>query len=350
MHRCFLLTVSMIAFSCAILDVDEEFEDAAGSDDKEICEPSDARVCVCRNRSNSVQECNSDGVWEKCDCPDDEHHDPVDKASDDANDSGDSFDTESSVPVRTSVVYVTTEKTLYYIDPEQGHELIRIGDFSGPCEQGSGLYDIAVDENENIVGIAAEGLYKIDRLTAACEQIAQFDQKSPHFFSLSYVKGVDPSEPERDYLMAASVEDGQWVQLIHDMSGGYTQFKTLGYHDPENLEMVSSGDIVSLRSENGFQRTYATLKCRSGYGDIGCQSDWLAEIDPVSGVAKMIGPTGFKQIFGLGFWGDKVYGFTNNNEFILMDTASGKGSLVVRYETKKFWGAGSVTTPYVYVE
>jgi hypothetical protein len=251
------------------------------------------------------------------------------------------------VPPTDSLVYVHTRTTLYFIDPAVSLELQTVGEFSGACTSGSDLYDIALDGDGNIVGIAAEGLYSIDRTTAACGGIRAFPDGSPHFFSLSYVKGSDPADPLAEPLFAASVEEGEWVEINPAGTTVDTIFGHVGTYDPPDFQWVSSGDIVSIEVGPGAYRTFATLKCSSGYTDPGCESDMLAEIDPVTGRATMIGLTGFQQVFGLGFWGDLVYGFTNDGEFIRINVTSGAGTLVRSYPDLSFWGAGTTTKPYV---
>jgi hypothetical protein len=249
-------------------------------------------------------------------------------------------------PPLNSRVYVNTEAKLYYIDPGESDEMVEVGSFQGPCTNGSGFYDIAVDENKNIMGIAAEGLYSINPQTAACISLFEFPQGSPHFFSLSYVKGVDPEDPDADKLIAASVEEGEWVLI--DWPGEHIEniFVHLGYYDPAQFEWLSSGDIVSVKVGADTFKTYATLKCQS-YTDPGCESDWLAEIDPETGHAQLIGQTGYQQIFGLGFWGETVYGFTQGGEYITIDVDTGQGTLVREFQDRLFWGAGNTTIPHV---
>lgn len=245
-------------------------------------------------------------------------------------------------PPLNSRVYINTRDTLYYIDPGESQDMVEVGDFQGACTQGSGFYDIAVDADKNMLGIAAEGLYSVNSETAACSLVFEFPEGSPHFFSLSYVKGVDPENPDVDALIAASVEEGEWVLI--DYPGEHIQniFVHLGYYDPSNKEWLSSGDIVSVQT--GFDQyvTYATLKCPN-YEDPGCESDWLARINPVTGSAELIGQTGFQQIFGLGFWGDQVYGFTNAGEYIVIDVETGQGTLVEELPDRSYWGAGNTT-------
>jgi hypothetical protein len=285
--------------------------------------------------------------------------DIVDGADADADADGDADADEASVddgpvdrpwtPPTDSLVYVNTETTLYYIDPAVSLDLVEVGDFAGPCTGGSGFYDIALDGEANMVGIAAEGLYSIDRETAACALLRAFPDGSPHFFSLSYVTGAHPSAPDMELLFAASVEQGEWVNVNPAGTTVAEMFVSFGFYDPPDYEYVSSGDIVSIQVGPDSYRTFATLKCSTGYTDPGCESDWLVEVTPRTGAARFIGQTGFQQIFGLGFWGDRVYGFTNAGEHVLIDVDTGAGELVRTYTDRRFWGAGTTTRPYVLI-
>jgi hypothetical protein len=251
-------------------------------------------------------------------------------------------------PPTDSRIYVNTYDTLYYIDPSQGSDMVEVGDFVGNCVSGdSGFYDIAVDEHDNLLGITAAALYTIDKETAECDVLIQFPLDSPHFFALSYVKGVDPEDPHADVLIAASVEEGEWVKIDPHGETMNTIFYSLGFYDHPYYEWVSSGDVVSVQTGAETFKTYATLKCFDGYEEYGCESDWLAEIDPENGDARLIGETGYQQIFSLGFWGDKVYGFTKDGEYILIDRTNGTSTLVEKYDTVQFWGAGNTTIPYI---
>jgi len=249
-------------------------------------------------------------------------------------------------PPTNSRVYVNTRDTLYYVDPGVSQDMVSIGDFSGPCTSGSGFYDIAVDDQKQMLGIAAEGLYQVNTDTAECTEVFSFPVDSPHFFSLSYVKGVDPTNPFQDTLVAASVEEGEWVEINWPADLIQDIFIHLGWYDSPQYRYRSSGDIVSIQVGADEYVTYATLKCEN-YTDQGCESDYLAEIDPETGDARLIGLTGYQKIFGLGFWGDRVYGFTGDGQYILIDPATGAGTLVGEFPGQSFWGAGNTTIPYV---
>jgi len=249
-------------------------------------------------------------------------------------------------PPTNSRIYVNTADELYYIDPGVSDDLVLIGAFSGPCTSGSGFYDIAVSEGEVILGIAAEALYLVDAETAECTVAFQFPADPPHFFSLSYVKGVDPAEPAVDKLIAASVEEGEWVRINYPGDTIPEIFVHLGHYDFPDLAWLSSGDIISIQVDWTEYLTYATLKCPN-YTEPGCESDWLAEIDPQNGDARLIGATGYQQIFGLGYWGDRVYGFTNDGDYITIDVDTGAGTLVQNFPALSFWGAGNTTIPHI---
>ncbi len=255
--------------------------------------------------------------------------------------------TNNWTPPANSRVYVHTKNTLYYIDPGESTDMVLVGDFAGPCTTGSMFYDIALDENRNMVGIAAEGLYSIDRDTAACTPLRQFPVDAPHFFALSYVKGVDSADLNRDVLMGATVEEGEWVEIDAYAEDINAIFVHHGYYDSPNYDYVSSGDIVSVQTGLTEYHTYATLKCATGYNDPGCESDLLAEIDPETGDARIIGETGFQQIFALGFWGNMVYGFTKGGDYIVLDVITAEATVISSNAAFDYWGAGNTTRPYI---
>jgi hypothetical protein len=250
-------------------------------------------------------------------------------------------------PPDDSHVYAQTIVDLYMVSPSQGGQLEHIGAFDGPCTDGTGLYDIAVDEDLQMIGITSEGLFWIDPETADCGVLVDFPPDYPQYYSLSYVKGVDPDAPTEDRLVAASGDDGAWVLIDPEGTTVDDTFVHLGYFDPLGFELRSSGDIVSVRTGDDEYATYATVRCGDGYTTPGCETDLLVEVDPETGEAEIIGATGFQSVLGLGFWGDQVYGFTGNGHYLTIDIDDGVGTLVTNHPGVVFWGAGTTTEPYV---
>ncbi|MBW2278913.1 MAG: hypothetical protein JRF63_15575, partial [Deltaproteobacteria bacterium] len=243
-------------------------------------------------------------------------------------------------------VYAQSVERLYMVSPSQGGQLELIGAFDGPCTLGTGLYDIAVNEDLQMIGITSEGLFWIDAETAECGQLVDFPPEYPQYYSLSYVKGVDPDAPDEDRLVAASGDDGAWVLIDPTGTNVDDTFVHLGYFDPVGHELTSSGDIVSVRTGDDEFATYATVNCDIDYSPI-CVTDLLVEVEPQTGEAEIIGASGFQSVLGLGFWGDEVYGFTSDGEYLTIDTGTGEGSLVTQHPGVVFWGAGTTTEPYV---
>jgi hypothetical protein len=263
------------------------------------------------------------------------------------------IDTEPWEPPTDSLVYANTQDDLFVIDPAEGGALVLVGALTGPCTAGSGLYDIAISGDGMMIGIAAEALYTVDTETAECAELKLFPEGAPHFFSLSWVVGVDPEAPTEERLMAAAAEDGEWVEVNPEGETLEELFVHVGYHDAttEGGEaLTSSGDIVSVQVGEAEWMTYATLKCADGYSVAGCESDFLASIDAETGAATLIGATdGFTRLFGLGFWGANVYGFTNGGQYVTIDVSTGFAT-EIDTNADGFWGAGTTTKPYVVIE
>jgi hypothetical protein len=92
--------------------------------------------------------------------------------------------------------------------------------------------------------------------------------------------------------------------------------------------------------------TYATIRRADD------RVDTLAQITFDAGGAssiRVIGPIrgggmDFRQIFGLGYWGRSVYGFSNSGQLIEIDRTTGAGRLATTMTgTDRFWGAGVTT-------
>jgi hypothetical protein len=225
-----------------------------------------------------------------------------------------------TTPAEKVLVYAHSGSDLFSVDP-QTMQISRVGNFlipGTPDKYLNDVTDIAVDRNGRIVGTTFDRLLEIDPLTAACKPIAPLPAKSS-FNGLSWIR----DEAGQEQLLATTLDGG--VFRIDATTGAATLIGSLG----PNLH--SSGDLVSVASYG----TLVTLK--------GPASDRLAKLDPKTGAATVIGDTGFSKIWGLGFWGNRVFGFTETGQFILIDPRTGAGTLVQTESAFPFWGAGVTT-------
>ncbi|MCC6781831.1 MAG: 5-deoxy-glucuronate isomerase, partial [Planctomycetes bacterium] len=72
------------------------------------------------------------------------------------------------------------------------------------------------------------------------------------------------------------------------------------------------------------------------------ESDVLARIDLATGQATEVGSTGFRTIEGLGFWEDRIFGFTVGKDVLGIDPTTGVAT--VRATTEVAWTGAGVTT------
>jgi hypothetical protein len=220
-------------------------------------------------------------------------------------------------------VYAHSATELYRVDPDT-LMVSRIAAFSFASAP-KNLTDIAIDRSGRMVGISLDNVYAIDPETAVASHLALLDSE---FSSLSFIPAdpADPNGPER--LIAASF-DGE-VFEIDPETGVSTSIGSYGVVGGNQIG--SSGDIVSVR---GFG-TVATVNV-DGRGN-----DHLAWIDGATFDATLIGDTGFDAIFGLGFWGGVVYGFTEAGQFLSIDVSTGAAS-AIDIDTVQWWGSGVTT-------
>jgi hypothetical protein len=224
-------------------------------------------------------------------------------------------------PAEKVLVYAHSGSDLFSVDPET-LQFTRVGPFLIPGPQPKYLNDvtdIAIDRDGRIVGTTFDRLLEIDGKTAECKPIAPLPP-GRSFNGLSWIR----TDAGDERLLATTLDGG--VFRIDPTTGMATQVGMLG------AGLRSSGDLVSVAS-------YGTLVTVTGP-----TSDRLARIDPTTGAATIIGDTGFQKVWGLGFWGDRVFGFTVTGQFILIDPKTGAGKLVDTQSAYPFWGAGVTTS------
>jgi hypothetical protein len=210
---------------------------------------------------------------------------------------------DSPPSVDMSRVYAHSGTTLYRLDATTLSSL-PIGTMTGIGTQS--LLDLAVDKDDHMVGITRDKLYSIDPATGAASLIRDLSQSATGFTSLSFVP--DPANPTADILISAN--DQGDVFRIDQSTGTATVIGSFG--TAGNGKVVSSGDLIGVR---GFG-IFATV-------NVGTEvNDYLAKIDPANNwKATPLGTgTQHDNIFGLGFWGGKIYGFVDKGFDAAMGT------------------------------
>jgi hypothetical protein len=219
------------------------------------------------------------------------------------------------------VVYAHTETELYKVDPTK-LQVTLVGAFKWPGAADQ-MTDIALDRDGKMTGISFDTVYSVDTKTAACTFLAtlQTPLGVGSFTGLSYIAVAQADVTEA--LMAAA-GDGS----LYEINPKTGQSKSVGNYGGG---LGSSGDLVSVQGA-----TYATVKKTLSV------NDWLASVNTLTGQATLIGDTGFQNVWGLGYWKDKVYGFTEDQKFITIDPKTGKGTQVGT-SSAHWWGAGVTT-------
>lgn len=243
-----------------------------------------------------------------------------------------------------TVVYAHTPEELFKVDPETMAVSSVAAFVFPPSEESPRITDIALDRDGKMVGVTRDTVYAIDVATAVCTRLSS---NAVHYVGLSYV--VDTSTPDKTEFLMGLDKDGT-VYEIDPQTGETTPRGGLGKDPIDTVnDLNAAGDIVSVRGlTNNLLPGSTTLATvvRPGY-----DNDWLAWINTTSsgdyGKATLIGDTGFARIWGLGFWkhenSNKVFGFTTEGEFLLIDVNTGKATLHSQDVDREWWGAGVTT-------
>jgi hypothetical protein len=240
--------------------------------------------------------------------------------------------------IDSSRVYAHSGSTLFRIDT-QNLGTIQIGAMTGLGNQS--LTDLAIDKADHMVGITLDKIYTIDATTGAVTLIKDLSQNARGFTSLSYVP-TDLDDANSEDILVSANDHGD-VFEIDSNAGTATIIGNYGTVALGNV--VSSGDIVAVRGLG----IYATVDIYDPNTHQNVGTDHLAVIDPADNwKATPIGTgTGFDNIFGLGYWAGKFYGFVDDKtnhtgKIIEIDPNTGKGTEILS-GAQEWYGAGVTT-------
>ncbi len=234
-------------------------------------------------------------------------------------------------------VYGHSATTLYKLEPFSKTVTI-VGNFDclgGAVALGGGMWDIALDKNGQMFGTVGGGftgsLVAIDKATAHCA--VKIQGTFPN--SLTYLP-AGTLLPNDEALVGFN--QATYVR-IDTNTGNVTTIGSLN-PNPTGQSWESSGDVVSIIGD----KTYLTVKpAGQGAGSI----DSIVEVDPKTGQAvKLIGSTGFSDLWGLGYWAGVAYGFSSTGQLAQIDLTTGAGTAIPLTNVPaglSFWGAGVTT-------
>lgn len=248
------------------------------------------------------------------------------------------------------LIYAHSEDTLYEFSPFS-NTVTELGVFD--VEDGSrpNMLDLAVDADGLIVTVGFNEIYVVDPETM--ETLISFtyrEDRDPDvdpLFGLSFIPSdLSPSGQE---ILIGATNSGDLFEV--DLR---TARLTPRGRYPDNWG--SSGDITAVSGLGVF----ATLRQRDADGrPIEGEPDAVAEITiPASGNAtvRIIGTTRtesgetFTKLFGLGYWGRNLFGFTSEGQLLRIDRETAISTVVSSTTgAMQFYGAG-VTTKVPFLE
>lgn len=221
----------------------------------------------------------------------------------------------------TVYVYAHTASTLFRVDPET-LAVSQVGAFGWGSVGNDQMTDIAIDKTGRMIGISFDRVYRVEPTTAQTTLLS--NSLSGTFNGLSFVPATMLGQTGDDVLVGTRNADGK-VFRIDPMTGAVAEVGNMGGYS-------SSGDLVAV---SGFGTVQTVM---------GGSSDVLARLAPQTFAATPIGSgTGYGQIWGIAYWKDKVYGFTNAGQFVLIDPTTGSATMVSQQSGMNWWGA-AVTT------
>ncbi len=206
-------------------------------------------------------------------------------------------------------VYAHTALALFAIDPRT-FSVTQVGNFRWPTRVPGEMTDLAINSAGEAWGVTFTALYRVDLATAECTYVAELGSA---FNGLAFVPAGELAAGE----VLVATDRGGGMYRIDTTTG---EARSIGYF---GRPLGSSGDIVS----DGDGVTFATVvDLETGDGEV----EYLARIDPTTGRATRIGPTGVRRTLGIGYWRSSVFGFTADGAVVSFDVTTGRATEVAR--------------------
>ncbi len=266
-------------------------------------------------------DADSDGVGDPCDPTDD------DPDRDGVPTHADPFPNDGARPgiAPANTVFAHTSTELFRMDVKT-MTLVSVARFKWPSDASSKLMtDIAIDRHGVLWGVSYGDAFVISPTTAECWWMGALPRS---FNGLSYIPAQAAGTPD-DQLVGIST-DGEWWRLELANVTGNASVRTT-YMGAYGGGWASSGDVFSIVGVG----TFAAVDKGGG------TSDWLAEVNPMTGaITTMVGELGgTTAVYGIAGWSGRVFAFDESGDLLVLDVAT--GTITSRTRTPHaWWGAG----------
>ncbi|MEZ4254838.1 MAG: hypothetical protein R3A78_03850 [Polyangiales bacterium] len=233
------------------------------------------------------------------------------------------------------LVYAHSRDTLYSFSPST-LAVVEVGAFTLPGgEQTEKILDLAINHDGEMYVTGATTLYRVDPATAATTIVGTLDLSNSQKVEVTGLAFI----PEGVFRTSETLIGADNLGRVFEIDTHDARITALGNYPDDWL---SSGDIVSVEDLG----TYATVKREGSEADtlvrIIFDSQGIAGMNVIGSIKD--GSTGYARIYGLGYWGAALYGFTADGTLIAIDTDTAKATVVsVTTGADEFWGAGVTT-------
>jgi hypothetical protein len=227
------------------------------------------------------------------------------------------------------LIYAHSSDTLFTFSPYT-NTVDEIGPFLLPGgDDPASMLDLAVNAAGDVYTASADTLYRVDPETAQVTEVADFDLPSGEIlYALTFVvRGMLSADAE---VMIGATNAG----VLYRVDTVTARTTRIGNY-PDGWQ--SSGDIVSVAGLG----TYATLKRAEFDSDVVAQ---LLFDGSGNATVIVLGACGYQNLFGLGYWGRDLYGFTLTGQLLRIDRTTGAATIATEATgTSQFYGAGVTT-------